>query len=796
MRFNGGTTTALPARRILVNLQDTTVLKELGKLIERISSLDSTSEIYDCIVHFIPRVLPADHVTITHYDTKEQQLAVAAVYDDEGVEVNLSVGQLLPSFSSYEIYSQSVATPIIYQPSENLDREINRQLHEHGFISVLVVPLISGLEIIGTLNIASKTHGYLQEDKFRLEKISALLATSISHNRAFESNAPVARHRLYAQHLEHLNVLSEKLLAAESVQDAMQLVGDCAVRLVNARRVSLCELDENPAFVTIVGLVGKTDDVAGTRIPLVDSGLETSLLHNQSKYTTDLINSKIKAQRSLGMSGYNHLWSFPIVSYGTNNRCLNITSADTELHIDDAMSVLDTLARLANSTIERIVAQRETIYQAKTDPLTGLYNRKEFNEQLESAIENATNDNQTGIVYLDLDLFKNVNDTMGHLVGDAVLIEIAERIRTVCISEDTLARIGGDEFMILLKSLSERQEPGEIARQLIEEISKPINVASQEIALGGSAGVCLFPKHGKSGSELIRNADIAMYKAKEMGRNQYVVFTDELANEFSRTLQLQKDLAVALEEDQLSLVYQPQFDIKTLQVAGVEVLVRWHHPTMGSIPPDLFIPIAENCGLIGSVTDWVLKHGLQQLSKWHEEYPNLRLAVNISAVEFSPQLQLVSRINNAIDTAGIDATKLEIELTETAFLKYPEHAAVLAKELTESGIRIALDDFGTGFASLSYLIQLPITCLKIDRSFVDDVENDNKKQSVIKGVLKITSGLEIDCLAEGVETQEQLDWLKEQGCNSVQGYLLSKPVDGDSIPPILNRKWQDNSRAA
>ncbi len=779
-----------------MKIAENTVLTKLGRIIESISELSSTDEIYDCIVRFIPEILPADHVTITHYCTNEKSIEILALYNAEGVAIDVSRGEKMVSFSTYQAYSHSVANPIIYQPSDNLDRKINLMLHKAGMVSVLIVPLISGLQIVGTINIASANHVYKQEDKFRLEKISALLATSITHTVAFQSDGLVSRQRLYTTHLEYLNVLSEKLLGAESVEDALRLVAECAKDLANARRVTYCEIDEDPNFVKIVGLVGKSSDTQGTLVLLKDSGLEDSLIRGKQMYFTDLLNSKNRAHKSLGQLGYNHIWSFPISGIGQANRCLNISSHGTDLNIDDTMSVLNTLARLANSTLERIRAQMETVRQAKTDPLTGLSNRKEFNEQLRIAIADAITHNDVCIMYLDLDLFKNINDTLGHVAGDQVLIEVSNRLQASLIPTDTLARIGGDEFMILLTKMTSRKSVETLANELIENICEPFAISNQQLKVSMSVGICKSPQHGKTANELIKNADIAMYKAKSIGKNQYFVFTQELADELSYRMQLQKELLVALDEDQFSLVYQPQFDIHTMQTHGVEVLIRWHHDKLGFIPPDVFIPIAENCGLIGAVTDWVLKHALADMVEWQKTYPRLNLAVNISAVEFSPQLNLLERLKNAISSSGIDARTLEIELTETAFLKHPEHACVLAEQLSAVGVRIALDDFGTGYASLTYLIQLPIDCIKIDRSFVDGVEQDAKKQAVVNGILAISKSLETTCLAEGVETQKELEWLCTAGCDSVQGYLLSKPVKAELLIKAIEEVRQRVNKAA
>ncbi len=769
-----------------MRIADNTVLTKLGRLIETISDLDSIAEIYDCIVKFIPQVLPADHVTITHYSEIDSSIEVLALYSAPDLSIDLSRGEKIKSFSTYEAYSHNVSKPMIYQPTENPDKKINRMLAAEGVVSVMLVPLISGLEIVGTINIASRNHYFQENDKFRLEKISALLATSVTHTVAFQSGGQIKRQRLYAKHLEHLNILSENLLLADTVDEALLLVANCAKALANAGRVSFCELDSNPNFVKIVGFVGKSEDTKGTRIPLEESGLEDTLIHEKLKYSTDLLNSKNRSQRSLGESGYNHIWSFPISCAGMPRRCLNITSATTELSIGDTKSILNTLVRLANSTLERIRAQSDMVKQAKTDPLTGLYNRKEFSEKLKLAIGSSTAENNISVMFLDLDLFKNINDTMGHAIGDQVLLEVSQRIQNLLTSTDTLARFGGDEFMILLSNTSSREPTEVLAKQLIEEIGRPFSVSLREVNVGVSIGICNYPEHGNTAEELIKNSDIAMYNAKDTGRNNFYKFTRELSEKITYRSLLKEELAKAIKNNQLSLVYQPQFAIKTMQVDRVEALVRWHHKELGTITPDVFIPLAEQCGMIASLTDWVLAKALSDMHLWQIKYPDIKLAVNVSALEFSPQLNLLDRLNQAISSSRVSAADVEIELTETAFLMHPDHATDLATQLRNTDFSIALDDFGTGFSSLTHLVQLPISRIKIDRSFVDGVENDLKKQSVISGILAIANGLNIPSLGEGVETQEQLDWLNQAGCSGAQGYLLSKPVAVENLASVVD----------
>ena len=381
-------------------------------------------------------------------------------------------------------------------------------------------------------------------------------------------------------------------------------------------------------------------------------------------------------------------------------------------------------------------------------------------------------------------------------MGDQVLLAVSERIKNMLTKHDTLARIGGDEFMIVLTNMDNRDPVDVLAKQLIRSVGQPLFVSSHEVNAGVSIGICKYPEHGTTAEELIKNADIAMYKAKDTGRNQSYAFTQELSNEIHYRSLLQKELVSALKNDQLSLVYQPQFDIDTMQVSCVEVLLRWHHENLGTIPPDVFIPLAENCGIIASVTDWVLKNALTDMTQWLGDFPEIKLAVNISALEFSPQLDLLTRLTRAITLSGFKTANVEIELTETAFLKHPEHANFLAKQLSDIGFSIALDDFGTGYASLTYLVELPIDRIKIDRSFVDGVEDDLKKQAVVKGILAISNGLNIPCLGEGIETKEQLAWLEHAGCNGAQGYLLSKPVKVETLVEVIESYKNPTSSAA
>lgn len=777
--------------------QDSPELFHLTKLLEIVFDARSVDDVYQGVAEVVPNIVPADHVTITLYDVAKNQLIIRSLFGDSLADRELSVGEALPARSTYAAYAESVANPIIECPRDNLNTEINAHLHKAGIQSILIVPLYSMGKVIGTINIGSKSYSYELKDQFRLGQIASLLGYTIAkHEQVKLTEADSARHQLYSEHLEFLNELAEELTITASVTEALDLAAQCATKLVNATRVSFCELDSKLNTVRIIGLVGDSNDTYGTLVKLEDSGLEESLLQDKKSYETNLVNSNTKARRSLGMSGYNHVWSYPIKGHQTTKRCLNICSTGCELSQDDALSVLDTLSRLISSTLQRLNAQEKLKIQATTDSLTGLGNRDEFRNKLQLAVDaSRLSGDLIGIMYFDLDHFKSINDTLGHYVGDEVLKLVAKRIQYYLHESDTFARVGGDEFMILKENLKSSRELQTTAQALIDALSEPFRVHSHSFFIGVSIGICQIAKDGYTVDELIKNADIAMYKAKDLGRNQYVCYSVELYQQFADRLQLERDLRQALQEDEFHLVFQPQFNLIENCVDSVETLLRWIHPQRGFVPPDVFIPIAENSGLMPQVTDWVLKNALQILSELQHFQNGLRVAVNVSAMEFSPQHNLYERVSLAIEKSGVAPSNIEFEITETAFIKHPDHASNLAKKLNELGIKLAIDDFGTGFASLSCLVDLPIGCIKVDKSFVDNVTDDPRKQAVINGIVAISESLGVNCVGEGVETTEVLTWIKNAGCKYAQGYLLSKPVDADQLAQTI-RSLNNSSQLA
>ena len=782
----------------LPDFQSEAELTQVGSVIEAVYNADSSKELYQSIVRIIPTFFSADRASVTIYHADTREIEFVALHGLVDTDQRMQHGKRLPINKSYDQYHASVCNAEIWSPepvAEDDNSNVPKgSLHKLGFVSVMNCPIYDRSRIIGTLNLGSRSTNFTDKDLALLVQLSSLIG--IAAERIRHTNVQAAAHRrnrLYAEQLELLNRLGEKLSLVSETSEAFELISDCSKDLVNAERVSYCVLEPDGEHIRIMGLVGNSSDKPGLVISLERSGLSEVLISGQQRYSTDLLQSESASLRSLGSSGYNHVWSLPIVSADEIKGALNIASKSMSLDSSDATSVLATLSRFLGSTLQRIEAQQQTNkmieevrHRARTDMLTGLPNRTEFHRQLQQAMHQAEDCNSNvGVLFLDLDLFKNVNDTLGHAVGDQLLCEISRRLENSIGAENTVGRIGGDEFLILYRRITSQQALHHCSRVIINTIGKPLKIAERTLEVSVSIGAVYYPLDGKSPEELIKNADIAMYHAKALGRNQCQVFNDALAASVSRRVRLESLLGSAIANDEFSLVFQPQLDFANNRAVTVEALIRWNHPQEGFIPPDEFIAIAEQAGAMDKITDWVIHHSLAALKVFRQTTPDLKVAVNVSASEFSSHSDLFERVTRALQTAGLTPNALELELTETALLSHPEHASALIDKLSAEGVHIAIDDFGTGYASLSYLIQLPINTIKIDRSFVDGVDSDARKQSVVEGILAIAGGMGLYSVGEGAETAEQMDWLCNNGCDSVQGYFLCRPVAAEQIPPML-----------
>ncbi|HEY0514593.1 MAG TPA: EAL domain-containing protein [Thermoanaerobaculia bacterium] len=433
-------------------------------------------------------------------------------------------------------------------------------------------------------------------------------------------------------------------------------------------------------------------------------------------------------------------------------------------------------------------AESQIAYQACHDALTGLPNRMLFNDRLTQALARARrHGGRLAVLFLDLDQFKVVNDTLGHAAGDRLLVEIAGRLQETVRASDTVARVGGDEFTFLLTGVAGGADAARAAQKILEAVSRPLEIDGHRLYVTTSLGISLFPDDGEAAESLLSNADIAMYRAKDLGRNGFQLSSPGMNAKSVARLSLERDLRLAIERGEFALVYQPQAVVDSGQTVGVEALLRWNHPQRGVILPDEFIAIAEETRLILPLGEWVLRTACEQARQWQTAGgPRLRVAVNLSALQFR-QRNLAGTVQTMLSESGLDPGSLVIEITESSAMLNVELTIEVLSELREMGLRVAIDDFGTGHASLSYLKQFPIDGLKIDRSFVSDMEASRESAAIVTAIIGLAHGLGLGVLAEGVESDSQLRRLAACGCDEYQGFFLSRPLAPAIIPDFLGR---------
>ncbi|MEH7886567.1 EAL domain-containing protein [Bacillus sp. JJ1609] len=458
--------------------------------------------------------------------------------------------------------------------------------------------------------------------------------------------------------------------------------------------------------------------------------------------------------------------------------------------IDVEMSAMPILyeGRMAEQIVGRDLTQRKkaekTIkYMAYYDVLTGLPNRNMVRKHLNAALKNG--DQELAVLFLDLDRFKIINDTKGHRVGDLLLKVVASRLKSAVQDKGLVSRQGGDEFIILLKGLNKAQVI-EVAERILGEFSEGIDVENQEFFVTPSIGISMAPGDGQDEETLIKHADTAMYLAKERGKNNFQFYTDQLHGLSSRKMELENGLRKALEQDQLMLHYQPQVNLATGKIIGVEALVRWQHPENGIISPGEFIPLAEETGLIVPLGKWVLQKASAQNKEWHDKgYSSIPISVNISVRQLQED-RFIDTVKQILDQTGLDPSYLDLEITES-IMQNSENTAMLLNQLKELGVTLAIDDFGTGYSSLSLLKHLPIDKIKIDKSFVDDIIHHANQGAMVKTIIDMGHNLQFDVIAEGVEEQEQVAFLLRNGCMIGQGYHFSRPLPPDAMEDLLKK---------
>ena len=447
------------------------------------------------------------------------------------------------------------------------------------------------------------------------------------------------------------------------------------------------------------------------------------------------------------------------------------------------------ISRSIDYSIERERNERGLSYLANFDSLTGLANRMLFRERLDRALIRADrNKTLVALLVIDLDRFKNINDTLGHDAGDELLINVAKRFEYCTREGDTIARLGGDEFTIIMEDVKNFEDAVKIVDKILNLMKKPFDISSHEVYVSPSIGISMYPLDDIESGHLLKNADSAMYRAKESGRNCYRFYTADMNSQLVAQMNMEAKLRRAIDKQEFILHYQPKFNIITRELIGAESLIRWHHPDEGMISPAVFIPLAEETGLIASITDWVVKEACTQNSLWQQQgYNPIRMSINISPKQFN-QDDIARRIFNQIICSDLAPKYVELEITEGALMEDIGISNEILKELKVRGIHISIDDFGTGYSSLSYLKKIHLDTLKIDQSFVRDLLEDPDDAAIVSAIIAMATSLRLNVIAEGVETEGQLSYLAEKGCNEAQGYYLGKPVPAEEFVQFFDKQ--------
>ncbi|MBD2018745.1 EAL domain-containing protein, partial [Leptolyngbya sp. FACHB-36] len=457
-------------------------------------------------------------------------------------------------------------------------------------------------------------------------------------------------------------------------------------------------------------------------------------------------------------------------------------------------SILVAMAAGIGGTLKRQQAEATIRYQACHDLLTNLPNRMLFNDRLPLALANAHRaGTMLAVLFLDLDRFKTINDTLGHVIGDQLLQAVAQRLSDCLREGDTISRWGGDEFTLLLPQISHAEDAARVAQRMIEALKPAFLLEGHELYISCSIGIALYPRDGDDAQTLLKNADAALYRVKEHGRNSFQLYAPAINSTASERLALESSLHGAVERNEFVLHYQPQVDIYTWKVTRMEALLRWQHPEFGLIAPRVFIPLAEENGLIMTIGEWVLRTACAQNKAWQDTgLPALRIAVNLSARQFQ-QPQLVQMIAAILAETQLDSSYLELEITETTAMQNVVLTASVLQELHNMGIHVSIDDFGTGYSALSYLKKFSLHTIKIDQSFVQELPTDVNDSAIVQAMVTLGLGLNLNVVAEGVETREQLEYLRSLNCREVQGYLFSRPLSTDAATTFLREQMIGDS---
>lgn len=563
-------------------------------------------------------------------------------------------------------------------------------------------------------------------------------------------------------------------------------------RFKQSRNINLLLVEDNPADARLVQeFLSEVENAHSIRLTKVER--LKGALGMLAKASFDVVLLDLDLPDAQGLHALHQVQatvpSLPIVvlsGYHDEGLALKAVQSGAQDYLVKGQGDGNLLARALSYAIERKRSEERLAYLAQYDPLTDLPNRALFRDRLNRALQHASRtQGLAALIFLDLDHFKDINDTLGHDAGDDLLIMVAARLKQCIRGEDTIARLGGDEFTIILGDIDHREEAANVAQKIIDVMSHTFSLNNSEVFVTTSLGISTYPSCGKDAETLIKNSDTALYSAKAQGRSNYQFYEAEMNAVVSERMTMINSLRLAVQRGEFVLYYQPQICAKSNEVIGVEALLRWQHPETGIISPIKFIPLLEETGLIVPVGEWVLRMACKQNQAWiNAGLPPLPVSVNISARQLR-QNRLSSTVAGILEEVGLDSRYLQLEITESALVENSDIACATLQELHTIGVQLAIDDFGAGYSSLNYLKQFPLDVLKLDRSFITGIAANSDDAAIVEAVIGLGHSLRLKVVAEGVETEAQLSFLRERGCDEVQGYFFSYPLPSEDCEQWL-----------
>ncbi|MFB1082599.1 EAL domain-containing protein [Jeotgalibacillus sp. JSM ZJ347] len=768
-----------------VALRNTELLTHSQKLNEdKQLLLDATSELSLCVTvqealetsfRYIGQALDNHNIAANLNDmftnsAVPRQLSSGSLWkEDEWKKVH---SEVKINFQEDPVFQEVMRTKeaVMIIDTTNDPRPNPNAIKRFGIKAMYILPLVSRGEVLGTLDVVnfSGPKSYTQAEQQLATSIADATAGVLDNLLHLEQLEKIIEHRTYElqEKNEILETMNEDLrLLSKRNESILNSAGEGIYGLNKEGIITFC----NPTAATMLNyevneLVGKPQAEVIAHFTReaelyeqMSSPIHQSLMTGEKIYSADE-----KFARKDGETFDVEYVSTPIKNGNHHNGAV-VTFRDVT---------------------ERKQMEQKIHNQAYYDLITRLPNRRYIVQKIRTALKAAERNNtRLAVLFLDLDRFKLINDSYGHTIGDRVLYEVAERFRTLVSERITVSRLGGDEFMVLVEDVARTEELDEVATQFLYALTNPFSIGNHELFTGASIGISMYPDDAKNEDELIRNADSAMYVAKEQG-GTYHYFTRMLMEKNIERSNLLNALYLAIERNELEVYYQPKVDYNLKKITGVEALLRWTHPELGKVPPDKFIPLAEETGIILKLGKWVLSEAIRQLKVWHDKGRMITMAVNFSIRQIQHP-RVFETVKSILEEAEIDPTYLEIELTEHTLIQ--SHDAAKLHELKELGLTLALDDFGTGYSSLKYIKDFPIDCIKIDRSFVDRMTQVPHIAALNSTIIHLAKQLDYGVIAEGVETQEQIDMLMAEGCHCMQGYFFNRPVPAGELEEIFEK---------